>query len=91
MIDPVKEQVLLPKDGRSYVWRCVLASVLLTAVFLAICGATGLARSEYRLPPWQEAILLPLGGSCYGVVPGLIIGLILDWRVRRRMRNRDAV
>jgi hypothetical protein len=57
----------------------MLIGVGMAAVGLFVSGAMGWMSSEYRLPRWQEAFLLPVMASCYGIVPGLIIGLILNW------------
>jgi hypothetical protein len=67
----------------AYVLWSVVVGVGLTAVGLVIGGLTGYCQTEYKVPRTQQAILLALGWSCYGIVPGLIVGLVLRWRSRR--------
>ncbi len=73
-----------PNRPPNFVLWSVLAAVGLFAIGLAVCGLAGLCRTEYRLPPAQEALLLPLGWSWYAAAPGLVVGLVLRWWSRRR-------
>src|SRR5262245_28092928 len=74
----------------SYILDSVIIGVGVAAVLLAICGATGLAHSEYRLPPWQDASRWPLGWSGYGAIPGLIAGLSLNLLRRRIKQGKET-
>jgi hypothetical protein len=65
-----------------YLLWSVAISVGLTAISLAVCGLTGLCKTEYKATPIEQAILLALGGSCYAVLPGLFFGIILWLRAR---------
>jgi F420-0:gamma-glutamyl ligase-like protein len=73
-----------PKSYAWYAGRGILAGVVLLASCLAIGGLTGLMRTEYKTTPGQQAILLVLGWSCYGIVPGALVGLLIGWLSRRR-------
>lgn len=49
----------------------------------AICGYIGVIRTEYQTGPGQQAILVALAGSCYGLAVGGIVGLIA-WILKSR-------
>src|SRR5919197_4539636 len=70
-----------------YLFSSVAIGILFFAVGLAICGLIGRCRTEYQVGRVQQAILLALGWSWYGALPGLGVGFILNWRMRRRSHN----
>lgn len=81
------------KAPRSYAWhaeRGILAGVALLAVCLAVGGLSGLMRTEYQATSGEQAILLVLGWSCYGIVPGALAGLLIGWLSRRGVPERSV-
>jgi hypothetical protein len=89
MVDETRRQPEQPQQRRpSYLLGSILAGILIFAVGLAIGGYTGIFRTEYKVSPEQQAVLLVLGASWYGAIPGLIVGLLLDWWGRRKTDNR---
>jgi hypothetical protein len=76
---------------RSWLLVSVLGGGLLGTIGAAVCGYSGLAATEYRASPRDEALLLALGWGCpYGLAVGFLGGLVLNgvqrWRQRRGMR-----
>jgi hypothetical protein len=82
----------LPRSFAWYVGWGAVAGVFLFGLCLAIGGLTGLLHTEYKTTPGQQAIILVVGWSWYGVVPGVLVGLLVGWLCRRRgMRGRRSI
>ncbi len=75
------------KKPRSLLLISIPVGVLSLALAGAICGYTGLLHTEYHATPRDQAILVGIGGAEWGLVLGLVFGLLATF-VRRLWRGR---
>jgi hypothetical protein len=68
--------------------RSALIGLVVFAVVGAICGATGICRSEYKQGPGTEAIIICLSSGPYGLFIGLVFGVITGVIRRFLWRHR---
>src|SRR4051794_5286445 len=75
---------------RSWLPFATVSGTLLGPIGGTICGYSGIAVTEYRASPRDEAIMLALGwGLPYGLLLGLLSGLILN-RIQRWTSSKAA-
>ena len=85
MSEPMRSGLTLMKQQSSeksplgYILWSIIGGVAVFAAGLAVCGLTGVGKMEYPGGPGAQAFMLALGGSCYGVIPGFIVGLLIVW------------
>jgi hypothetical protein len=53
-------------------------SWLVTAIILAIGGLTGTMKTEYQMSRGQQAIALVLGLSCFGLLIGPVVFILVN-------------
>jgi hypothetical protein len=62
-----------------------MAGVLLCGLIVVIGALTGVWSAPIHAAPVQHALFLVVAGyPCIGAVPGLMVGLLLNWWTRRR-------
>jgi hypothetical protein len=66
-----------PPRLTAHLGKFILLSTVVTVAILAIGGFTGFFRTEFKAKPYEEAIMLVLGWSCYGPVFGIALCLIV--------------
>jgi predicted membrane protein len=79
-----------PPRLTAHLGKFILWTTVVTAMILAIGGLSGVIRMEYtKATPAEHAIMLVLGGSCYGPLIGialcLLVGVVrkLSWNLKR--------
>jgi hypothetical protein len=91
MSNPAHVPVAPKRPARSWLPRSVLIGFCLFVAGGAICGATGVCRTEYTANPGEQAMLVSLMAAPYGLLAGVVFGLLANAIRRRRVQRRQLI